>query len=92
MIQFLKLGGFHGRTFAAQALTHNHYIVKIDLPSLPWPIAPFPQYIYPLDKHEKENKEEDARCIQRVNSSFRKLSIRSIALINKIYMVILIER
>ncbi|OAD55637.1 4-aminobutyrate aminotransferase, mitochondrial [Eufriesea mexicana] len=59
-------GGFHGRTFGALALTHYKYIMKIDIPSLPWPIAPFPQYLYPLDQHEKENKEEDERCIEQV--------------------------
>ncbi|XP_076755550.1 4-aminobutyrate aminotransferase, mitochondrial [Xylocopa sonorina] len=59
-------GGFHGRTFGALALTHYKYIMKIDMPSLPWPVAPFPQYLYPLDQHEKENKEEDERCIEQV--------------------------
>ncbi|XP_034188252.1 4-aminobutyrate aminotransferase, mitochondrial [Osmia lignaria lignaria] len=59
-------GGFHGRTFGALALTHYKYMMKIDIPSLPWPIAPFPQYSYPLDEHEKENKEEDAKCLEQV--------------------------
>ncbi|KZC09694.1 PREDICTED: 4-aminobutyrate aminotransferase, mitochondrial-like [Dufourea novaeangliae] len=59
-------GGYHGRTFAALALSHYKYITKIDIPSLPWPIAPFPQYSYPLDECEKENKEEDARCLGKV--------------------------
>ncbi|XP_006568021.1 4-aminobutyrate aminotransferase, mitochondrial isoform X1 [Apis mellifera] len=58
-------GGYHGRTFGALALTHFKYIMKVDIPSLPWPIAPFPQYLYPLDQYEKENKEEDARCIEQ---------------------------
>ncbi|XP_043578763.1 4-aminobutyrate aminotransferase, mitochondrial-like [Bombus pyrosoma] len=59
-------GGFHGRTFGALALTHYKYIMKIDIPSLQWPIAPYPHYLYPLDQHEKENKEEDARCLEQV--------------------------
>lgn len=66
-MKFIKLGGYHGRTFGALALTHFKYIMKVDIPSLPWPIAPFPQYLYPLDQYEKENKEEDARCIEQVN-------------------------
>ncbi|CAK9823196.1 4-aminobutyrate aminotransferase [Anthophora retusa] len=59
-------GGFHGRTFGALALSHCKYIMKVGLPSLPWPIAPFPQYSYPLDQHEKQNKEEDAHCLEKV--------------------------
>lgn len=45
-------------------------MMKVDIPSLPWPIAPFPQYSYPLDEHEKENKEEDAKCLEQVNLLF----------------------
>ncbi|XP_017880812.1 4-aminobutyrate aminotransferase, mitochondrial-like [Ceratina calcarata] len=59
-------GGCYGRTFGALALSHCKYLMKVDIPSLPWPIAPFPEYLYPLDQHEKENKEEDARCIEKV--------------------------
>lgn len=66
-MKFIKLGGFHGRTFGALALTHYKYIMKIDIPSLQWPIAPYPHYLYPLDQHEKENKEEDARCLEQVD-------------------------
>ncbi|XP_043254004.1 4-aminobutyrate aminotransferase, mitochondrial-like [Colletes gigas] len=58
-------GGSHGRTFAALALTHYKFIMKVDIPSLPWPIAPFPQYLYPLDQHEEENKKEDTRCLEQ---------------------------
>lgn len=68
LMKLLKqLGGFHGRTFAALAMTHYKYLMKVDIPSLPWPIASFPRYLYPLDQHEKENKEEDARCLEEVN-------------------------
>ncbi|XP_060813303.1 4-aminobutyrate aminotransferase, mitochondrial-like [Bombus pascuorum] len=63
-------GGFHGRTFGALALTHYKYIMKIDIPSLQWPIAPYPHYLYPLDQHEKENKEEDARCLEQRSIPF----------------------
>ncbi|CAD1468250.1 unnamed protein product, partial [Heterotrigona itama] len=59
-------GGFHGRTFGALALSHYRYITKVDIPSLPWPIAPYPHYLYPLDQYEKENKQEDVRCLEQV--------------------------
>ncbi|XP_076674863.1 4-aminobutyrate aminotransferase, mitochondrial [Andrena cerasifolii] len=65
-------GGFHGRTFAALAMTHSKYTMKVDIPSLPWPIASFPRYLYPLDQHEKENKEEDARCLEEVEDIIEK--------------------
>ena len=66
-MKFIKLGGFHGRTFGALALSHYRYITKVDLPSLPWPIAPYPHYLYPLNQYEKENKQEDVRCLEQVN-------------------------
>ena len=66
-MKFIKLGGFHGRTFGALALSHYRYITKVDIPSLPWPIAPYPHYLYPLDQYEKENKQEDVRCLEQVN-------------------------
>ncbi|XP_076627152.1 4-aminobutyrate aminotransferase, mitochondrial [Colletes latitarsis] len=65
-------GGSHGRTFAALALTHYKFIMKVDIPSLPWPIAPFPQYLYPLDQHEEENKKEDTRCLEQVEDLIEK--------------------
>lgn len=48
-------------------MSHYKYITKIDIPSIPWPMAPFPQYSYPLDHYEKENKKEDTRCLEQVN-------------------------
>ncbi|XP_031848370.1 4-aminobutyrate aminotransferase, mitochondrial isoform X2 [Nomia melanderi] len=65
-------GGYHGRTFAALALTHSKYTMKTDIPSLPWPIAPFPQYLYPLDEHERENKKEDEKCLEQVEELIEK--------------------
>lgn len=87
-MKFIKLGGYHGRTFGALALTHFKYIMKVDIPSLPWPIAPFPQYLYPLDQYEKENKEEDARCIEQVNLIFIKFKLILLLKIDKIYIKI----
>ncbi|XP_076386600.1 4-aminobutyrate aminotransferase, mitochondrial isoform X2 [Megachile rotundata] len=59
-------GAFHGRTFGALALTHYKYMMKIDIPSLPWPIARYPHYMYPLDEYEKENRKEDDKCLDEV--------------------------
>ncbi|XP_015603154.1 4-aminobutyrate aminotransferase, mitochondrial [Cephus cinctus] len=59
-------GSYHGRTLGALAVTHGNYIHKIDIPTLDWPIAPFPRYQYPLEQHEGENKQEDEKCIARV--------------------------
>ncbi|KOX71399.1 4-aminobutyrate aminotransferase, mitochondrial [Melipona quadrifasciata] len=59
-------GGFHGRTFGALALSHYRHITKVDIPSLPWPIASYPHYLYPLDQYEKENKQEDIRCLEQI--------------------------
>lgn len=59
-------GGFHGRTMASLACTHSKAIHKIDVPSLDWPMAPFPRYRYPLQGNEAENRAEDDRCLARV--------------------------
>ncbi|XKL68492.1 hypothetical protein PGB90_003983 [Kerria lacca] len=59
-------GGFHGRTIGILSTTHSKYIHKIDIPAFDWPVAPFPQYRYPLDENKKENKKEDEFCLQQV--------------------------
>lgn len=59
-------GAFHGRTLGVLATTHSKYIHKIDIPSFDWPIAPFPQYKYPLEENVRENKAEDDRCLAAV--------------------------
>lgn len=65
-------GAFHGRTIGALATTHSKYIHKIDIPSFDWPIASFPQYKYPLEENERENKAEDARCLAEVEELIEK--------------------
>jgi len=59
-------GAFHGRTMASLACSHSKYIHKIDVPSLDWPIAPFPAYRYPLESNEDYNKQQDDACLARV--------------------------
>ncbi|KAG2455869.1 GABT protein, partial [Polypterus senegalus] len=60
------MGGFHGRTFGCLATTHSKSIHKLDIPSLDWPIAPFPKLKYPLEEHTRENAQEEARCLEEV--------------------------
>uniref|UniRef100_A0A6M2DCA7 (S)-3-amino-2-methylpropionate transaminase n=1 Tax=Xenopsylla cheopis TaxID=163159 RepID=A0A6M2DCA7_XENCH len=59
-------GAFHGRTIGVLATTHSKYIHKIDVPSFDWPIATFPIYKYPLEENQRENAEEDKRCLAEV--------------------------
>ncbi|XP_023792883.1 4-aminobutyrate aminotransferase, mitochondrial [Cyanistes caeruleus] len=48
------------------ATTHSKAIHKLDIPSLDWPIAPFPRLKYPLEDFVKENQQEEARCLEEV--------------------------
>lgn len=41
----------------------------MDIPSLDWPIAPFPRLKYPLEDFVKENQQEEARCLEEVKNS-----------------------
>lgn len=56
-------GAFHGRTIGVLATTHSKAIHKLDVPSFDWPIAPFPKYRYPLEDNQKENDNEDRKCL-----------------------------
>ncbi|CAH0720809.1 unnamed protein product, partial [Brenthis ino] len=59
-------GAFHGRTFGALSTTRSKPIHKLDCPAFDWPTAPFPRYKYPLDQHQRENQEEDEKCLEQV--------------------------
>lgn len=59
-------GAFHGRTLGCLATTHSKPIHKIDVPTLPWPVAPFPKMRYPLKDNESYNKNEVKRCLKAV--------------------------
>jgi len=59
-------GCFHGRTFGSLSLTNSKSAIKLDMPSFKWPKAPFPQLKYPLNEHERENAEEETRCLEAV--------------------------
>ncbi|XP_050074492.1 4-aminobutyrate aminotransferase, mitochondrial [Anopheles maculipalpis] len=71
-------GAFHGRTLGCLSTTHSKYIHKIDVPSFDWPIAPFPQYRYPLEENVRENAQEDARCLAEVERLIEQYGKRGI--------------
>uniref|UniRef100_A0ABD2WNT5 (S)-3-amino-2-methylpropionate transaminase n=1 Tax=Trichogramma kaykai TaxID=54128 RepID=A0ABD2WNT5_9HYME len=67
-------GAFHGRTLGSLSTTHSKYIHKIDVPAFDWPIAPFPRYKYPLESNERENRQEDERCLAKADELFVRYS------------------
>ncbi|KAG7307587.1 hypothetical protein JYU34_007809 [Plutella xylostella] len=67
---------FHGRTFGSLSTTRSKAIHKIDVPAFDWPVAPFPKYRYPLDQFERENQEEDARCLEQVQARINEYKSR----------------
>ncbi|XP_044267936.1 4-aminobutyrate aminotransferase, mitochondrial-like [Tribolium madens] len=69
---------FHGRTLGSLSTTHSKYIHKIDIPSFDWPIATFPQYKYPLEENQRENEEQDKKCLAEVEELFEKYEKKGI--------------
>lgn len=63
--------GFHGRLFGSLSTTRSKPIHKLDIPAFDWPQAPFPHLLYPLDKHQRENAEEEARCLAETENIIR---------------------
>lgn len=63
-------GCFHGRTFGSLSLTNSKSAIKVDMPAFEWPHAPFPQLKYPLHEHERENAEEEAKCLEVTQDLF----------------------
>merc|ERR1712193_410707 len=59
-------GCFHGRTVGLLSCSNSRPIHGVDIPTLPWPKADFPQYKYPLEEFVQENKAEDERCLAAV--------------------------
>ena len=52
----------------ALSTTRSKAMARVDIPVFDWPKAPFPYLKYPLDKHERENKAEEERCLELVIS------------------------
>ena len=53
---------------ACLTLSHSKVAHRVDVPSLDWPIAPFPRLQYPLDQFERENRAEEDRCLTEVRA------------------------
>merc|ERR1711936_238408 len=67
-------GCFHGRTIGLLSCSHSRPIQGVDIPTLPWPKADFPQYRYPLEENVRENGQEDDRCLAKVEELIEKAS------------------
>merc|ERR1711962_1348660 len=65
-------GGFHGRTVGLLSCSNSRPIQGVDIPSLNWPKADFPQYKYPLEDNQAENEAEDRRCLAQVEKLISK--------------------
>merc|ERR1711931_74957 len=63
-------GGFHGRTLGTLSMSNSKSAIKVDMPAFQWPHAPFPALKYPLHEFERENAEEEARCLEVVQDLF----------------------
>ena len=55
--------------------THTKWMHKLDFPSIDWPIADFPQTRYPVSGNTAQNRREEARCLQQVNSGKQPLGV-----------------
>jgi len=65
-------GCFHGRTVGLLSCSNSRPIHGVDIPTLPWPKADFPQYKYPLEENVQENKKEDERCLAHAEEMIEK--------------------
>lgn len=63
------MGGFHGRCFGSLSTTHSSAIHKLDVAAFDWPVAPFPRLRYPLEEFERENRQEEEKCLEQVRVS-----------------------
>lgn len=69
MVSFMK--GFHGRLSSALSCTHTNPLFKAGHRNLPYYIAEFPHYKYPLKENEEFNRKEDQRCLDIIESIFK---------------------
>jgi len=67
--------------FGSLSTTRSKPIHKLDFPSFSWPAAPFPSLKYPLDKHSKENTQEEDRCLRELERTIKTWHIPVAALI-----------
>lgn len=55
--------GDHGTTFGALSASQANPFSKLDIPGFHWPVAPFPQYKYPLEENHIYNECQDKTCL-----------------------------
>ncbi|AKT36974.1 aminotransferase class III-fold pyridoxal phosphate-dependent enzyme [Chondromyces crocatus] len=60
-------GAFHGRGLGPLSATHSKVIHKADLPSFPWPVAPFPANRFPRERHEEHNLRLEAEALAELS-------------------------
>lgn len=53
----------HGTTFGALRAPQSNPPPKTNIPGVHWPVAPFPQYKYPLEENHFHNKCQDETCL-----------------------------
>lgn len=56
----------HGTTIGTLSASQANPLAKLDVPRFHWPVAPFPQYRYPLDEHHFHNKCQDNSCLAAI--------------------------
>lgn len=59
---------FHGRGFGSLSTTRSKAVHKLDIPAFKWPQAEFPALKYPLEQNLAENRIEELRCLQQVET------------------------
>lgn len=64
-------GSFHGRTLGALSCTRSKAIHKLDIPAFDWPMADFPDYLYPLEANVDYNQKQDTKCLAQVEDIMR---------------------
>ena len=68
---FICQGSFHGRTLGALSCTRSKAIHKLDIPAFDWPMADFPDYLYPLEANVDYNQKQDTKCLAQVEDIMR---------------------
>ncbi|XP_060530025.1 4-aminobutyrate aminotransferase, mitochondrial-like isoform X2 [Cylas formicarius] len=76
--------GFHGRTLGTLSTTRSKFIQKIDIPAFDWPAAHFPAYKYPLEDNERENRDEDSKCLAQVEELFTEWRKKNVPIVGVI--------
>lgn len=60
--------GFHGRIGGSLTMTRSKPIQKIGIPQFDWPSVAFPIIKHPRSENEAYNNQEEARCLEKLES------------------------